>query len=387
MPKIVRILNRFNVGGPTYNVAYLTKYISPNYTTVLVGGQKNDNEASSEYILQQLNISYTIIPEMRRSIGIWSDIQALRRIIRILKTEKPDIVHTHAAKAGTLGRIAAWYCGVPYIYHTFHGHVFHSYFNPIITKIFIVIEKFLASRCTAIVAISELQKHELGTIFSICSPQKIEIIPLGFDLGKFTQNLDEKRKQFRQTYSIADNEIAIGIVGRLVPIKNHPLFIEAFSQCLAKTTKSIRAFIIGDGEIRAQLEELWNSLEADIHTSKLTFTSWIQDVDVVYAGLDIVCLTSHNEGTPVSLIEAQAAGKPIVSTNVGGIQNIVEENKTALLTTNTVTDFTEKLLQIIENDELRETMSAYSQTFSTEKFSYKRLCLDMEGMYEKYMRN
>lgn len=109
MPKIVRILNRFNVGGPTYNVAYLTKYISPNYTTVLVGGQKNDNEASSEYILQQLNISYTIIPEMRRSIGIWSDIQALRRIIRILKTEKPDIVHTHAAKAGTLGRIAAWY--------------------------------------------------------------------------------------------------------------------------------------------------------------------------------------------------------------------------------------------------------------------------------------
>ncbi|HOS84384.1 MAG TPA: glycosyltransferase [Bacteroidales bacterium] len=387
MPKIVRILNRFNVGGPTYNVAYLTKYISPNYTTVLVGGQKNDNEASSEYILQQLNISYTIIPEMRRSIGIWSDIQALRRIIRILKTEKPDIVHTHAAKAGTLGRIAAWYCGVPYIYHTFHGHVFHSYFNPIITKIFIVIEKFLASRCTAIVAISELQKHELGTIFSICSPQKIEIIPLGFDLEKFTQNLDEKRKQFRQTYSIADNEIAIGIVGRLVPIKNHPLFIEAFSQCLAKTTKSIRAFIIGDGEIRAQLEELWNSLEADIHTSKLTFTSWIQDVDVVYAGLDIVCLTSHNEGTPVSLIEAQAAGKPIVSTNVGGIQNIVEENKTALLTTNTVTDFTEKLLQIIENDELRETMSAYSQTFSTEKFSYKRLCLDMEGMYEKYMRN
>jgi len=387
MPKIVRILNRFNVGGPTYNVAYLTKYISPNYTTVLVGGQKNDNEASSEYILQQLNISYTIIPEMRRSIGIWSDIQALRRIIRILKTEKPDIVHTHAAKAGTLGRIAAWYCGVPYIYHTFHGHVFHSYFNPIITKIFIVIEKFLASRCTAIVAISELQKHELGTVFSICSPQKIEIIPLGFDLEKFTQNLDEKRKQFRQTYSIADNEIAIGIVGRLVPIKNHPLFIEAFSQCLAKTTKSIRAFIIGDGEIRAQLEELWNSLEADIHTSKLTFTSWIQDVDVVYAGLDIVCLTSHNEGTPVSLIEAQAAGKPIVSTNVGGIQNIVEENKTALLTTNTVTDFTEKLLQIIENDELRETMSAYSQTFSTEKFSYKRLCLDMEGMYEKYMRN
>lgn len=386
MPKIVRILNRFNVGGPTYNVAYLTKYISPAYKTVLAGGQKNDSEASSEYILRQLELSYTIIPEMKRSIGIWNEFKALRKIIRIIKTEKPDIVHTHAAKAGTLGRIAAWYCGVPYIFHTFHGHVFHSYFNSIVTKIFIAIERFLAARCTAIVAISDLQKHELGTVFKICPPHKIEVVPLGFDLEKFTQNLVKKRLQFRMIYALQPDEIAIGIVGRLVPVKNHALFIESFSACLSKTTKPIRAFIIGDGEMRTQLESLWATIEPDVHNTSLTFTSWIQEVDVAYAGLDIVCLTSHNEGTPVSLIEAQAAGKPIVSTDVGGIQNIVEENKTALLTKNSVEEFSSALLQLIENDSLRETMSSYSQQFSIDMFSYKRLCSDMERMYEKYMK-
>lgn len=386
MPKIVRILNRFNVGGPTYNVAYLTKYINPQYTTVLLGGKKNDSEASSEYILKQLDIAYTIIPEMQRSIGIWNEIKALHKLIHIIKTEKPDIVHTHAAKAGTLGRIAAWYCGVPYVFHTFHGHVFHSYFRSVVTKVFILIERLLAKTCTAIVAISDLQKHELGTVFKICPPHKIEVIPLGFDLEKFTQNTEEKRAQFRQEYGIESNEIAIGIVGRLVPVKNHSLFIQAFSTCLSKTSKPLRAYIIGDGELRTELETLWNTTEPDIHNKKLTFTSWIQDVDVAYAGLDIVCLTSHNEGTPVSLIEAQAAGKPIVSTNVGGIQNIVEENLTAFLTTNTIEDFSQKLLEIIQNDELRQSMSTHSQQVSIEKFGYKRLCTDMERMYEKYMK-
>jgi len=385
MPKIVRILNRFNVGGPTYNVAYLTKYISSEYSTILLGGQKNESEASSEYILQELDVAYTIIPEMKRSIGIWNEIKALRKLIRIIKTEKPDIVHTHAAKAGTLGRIAAWYCGLPYIFHTFHGHVFHSYFNPLTTKIFITIEQLLAKTCTAIVAISDIQKHEIGTVFKICPPHKIEVIPLGFDLERFTKDIQTKRLQFRQQYNLEHNEIAIGIVGRLVPVKNHELFIQAFQKCLHISTKPIKAFIIGDGEMRHELESLWNTLEPGENNSKLTFTSWIQDVDVAYTGLDIVCLTSHNEGTPVSLIEAQAAGKPIVSTNVGGIQNIVIEGKTALLTNNTVEDFSNKLLQIIENEELQKQMSNHSQLFSIEKFGYKRLCKDMEHMYEKYI--
>ena len=247
MTKILRILNRFNVGGPTYNVAYLTKYLSDEYTTVLIGGEREESEASSEYILKELDIPYTIVPDMKRSISLKNDIKALREIISIKKKKKPDIVHTHASKAGMLGRLAAKICGVPYIFHTFHGHVFHSYFGKKKTSFFIHLERLLARWSTAIIAISDKQKHELGDIYKICPPEKIQVVPLGFDLHKFTEQTDEKRKQFRTQYNLQDDEIAIGIVGRLAPVKNHEMFIDAIFNCQKQTSKKIRAFIIGDG--------------------------------------------------------------------------------------------------------------------------------------------
>lgn len=383
MTKILRILNRFNVGGPTYNVAYLTKYLSNEYTTVLIGGEREESEASSEYILKELDIPYTIVPDMKRSISLKNDIKALREIISIIKKEKPDIVHTHASKAGMLGRLAAKICGVPYIFHTFHGHVFHSYFGKKKTSFFIHLERLLARWSTAIIAISDIQKHELGDIYKICSPEKIQVVPLGFDLHKFTEQTDEKRKQFRTQYNLQDDEIAIGIVGRLAPVKNHEMFIDAICNCQKQTSKKIRAFIIGDGELAEQLQTYCKNTNTE---QIITFTSWIKDVDVAYAGLDIVALTSFNEGTPVSIIEAQAAGKPVVSTNVGGISDIVQEDETALLSEIDTEKFTEKLTRLINDDDLREKMSEKSRQFSDSKFSYVRLCTDMENVYKKFMK-
>lgn len=383
MTKILRILNRFNVGGPTYNVAYLTKYLSDEYTTVLIGGEREESEASSEYILKELDIPYTIVPDMKRSISLKNDIKALREIISIIKKEKPDIVHTHASKAGMIGRLAAKICGVPYIFHTFHGHVFHSYFGKKKTSFFIHLERLLARWSTAIIAISDIQKHELGDIYKICPPEKIQVVPLGFDLHKFTEQTDEKRKQFRTQYNLQDDEIAIGIVGRLAPVKNHEMFIDAICNCQKQTSKKIRAFIIGDGELAEQLQTYCKNTNTE---QIITFTSWIKDVDVAYAGLDIVALTSFNEGTPVSIIEAQAAGKPVVSTNVGGISDIVQEDETALLSEIDTEKFTEKLTRLIYDDELREKMSEKSRQFSDSKFSYVRLCTDMENVYKKFMK-
>ena len=383
MTKILRILNRFNVGGPTYNVAYLTKYLSDEYTTVLIGGEREESEASSEYILKELDIPYTIVPDMKRSISLKNDIKALREIISIIKKEKPDIVHTHASKAGLLGRLAAKICGVPYIFHTFHGHVFHSYFGKKKTSFFIHLERLLARWSTAIIAISDIQKHELGDIYKICPSEKIQVVPLGFDLHKFTEQTDEKRKQFRTQYNLQDDEIAIGIVGRLAPVKNHEMFIDAICNCQKQTSKKIRAFIIGDGELAEQLQTYCNNTNTE---QIITFTSWIKDVDVAYAGLDIVALTSFNEGTPVSIIEAQAAGKPVVSTNVGGISDIVQEDETALLSEIDTEKFTEKLTRLINDDDLREKMSEKSRQFSDSKFSYVRLCTDMENVYKKFMK-
>lgn len=394
MTKILRILNRFNVGGPTYNVAYLTKYLPDEYETTLIGGLKEDSEASSEYVLQELNIPYQIIPEIQRGINLKRDYQAFRKVVEIIRQEKPDIVHTHASKAGMIGRLAAIYCKVPYIFHTFHGHIFHSYFGKAKTSFFINLERLLARKTTAIIAISDIQKHELSDIYKICPASKIEVVPLGFDLNRFSENCAEKRTKFRTEYSVSDDEIAIGIVGRLASVKNHTFFIDAVDRCVTQNPNTkIRAFIIGDGELNEELQTYCKArnIPFNIHTDSkfdcpITFTSWIKDVDKAYAGLDIVALTSLNEGTPVSIIEAQAAGKPIVATNVGGIRDIVEDGRTALLSEINIDSFTKNLNNIITNSELRRTMSENSKSFSSKKFSYERLCSDMEKVYKKHCR-
>lgn len=389
MPKVLRIINRFNLGGPTYNVAYLTKYLAPEFEMLLVGGMKDETEASSDYILKKLGIDPVIIPSMRRSINPFNDYEAYSELKKIIREFKPDIVHTHAAKAGTLGRLAAFSCNVPIVVHTFHGHVFHSYFGSFSTAAFKTIERQLAKRTSAIVAISDKQKDELANIHHIAPAEKIKVISLGFDLDRFRDNMEQKRISFRKQFDLDEDEIAIGIIGRLVPVKNHALFLKSIQYVLKNTKKKVRAFIIGDGEERGNIIETAKELrlnycEGSENTPKvaLTFTSWIRDADWALAGLDILCLTSFNEGTPVSLIEAQAAGKPIVSTNVGGIENIVLKDKTALLSElNDNRSFSENLLKLVESADLRQQFGSKGWAFVKEKFHYNRLISEMKALY------
>jgi glycosyltransferase involved in cell wall biosynthesis len=391
--RILRIINRFNLGGPTYNVAYLSKYISPEFETMLVGGAKGDTEESSDFIVSSLDLQPTIIEEMQREIDLKNDFAAYKKIKKIIQEFKPDIVHTHAAKAGTIGRLAAYNCGVPIIIHTFHGHVFHSYFGKLKTAFYKNIERYLATKSTAIIAISEKQKDELTRIHRICNANKVVVIPLGFDLRKFQTNQDEKRKAFRDKYNVSDDELVIAIIGRLVSIKNHALFLEGIKIVSEQTAQKIRAFIIGDGDARATIESKATALNLPFtdalksnEKTLLTFTSWIKDIDVALAGSDIIALTSFNEGTPVSLIEAQAANKPIVSTNVGGIENVVLPDITALLCeNNNVMQFVEQLLKVTENKALRLKMAEQGWNHVRDKFHFSRLVSDMEEMYKKLL--
>lgn len=392
MPRILRIVNRLNLGGPTYNVAYLTKYLSNNYETLLLAGMKDEAEASSEFILNKLNITPVYLAEMRRSINPLDDFRSYQKIKSIIREFKPDIVHTHAAKSGALGRLAAHHCNVPVIVHTFHGHVFHSYFNPLKTKIFIEIEKYLAGISTGIVAISNLQKQELAGTFSICAAQKISVIPLGFELEKFQEEYSRKRSAFRMKYKIEDDEIAVGIIGRLVPVKNHPLFLKAMNHVFKKTTKKVKAFIIGDGEERENILKMAQSLSLQCSTGtsapapSVTCTSWITNIDEAMAGLDIVAMTSLNEGTPVSLIEAQAANKPIVSTAVGGIEDIVLPGETALLSQNgNAEQFAGNLLLLIEDDTLRLKFGKQGYLFVKNRFGFQRLVDETDLFYRKLL--
>ena len=386
MKKILRIINRFNLGGPTYNAAYLTKYLEPDYETLLIGGQHDESEKSSMHILDNLGLKPIIIPEMQRSLNPYKDQIAFKKIQNIIKEFKPDIVHTHAAKAGALGRRAAYKMGVNQIYHTFHGHVFHSYFGNFKTRIFKEIEKNLAKKSTKIIAISEIQKSELSKIHKICPENKIEVIPLGFDLERFNTDKDSKRKEFRKKWNLKEKEIAIGIIGRLVPIKNHKFFIDAVQEVLKKSKVPIRAFIVGDGEEKQNIINYIKNknLDFSLNYNPATFhlTSWIKEIDRVNSGMDIICLTSLNEGTPVSLIEAQASGKPIVSTKTGGIENIVLENKTALLSEkNDLHNFSKNLLSLVNDSNKRKLFSKFGLEKSKD-FHYDQLVNNIKNLYE-----
>jgi len=386
MKKILRIINRFNLGGPTYNAAYLTKYLEPEYETLLIGGQHDESEKSSMHILDNLGLKPIIIPEMQRSLNPYKDQIAFKKIQNIIKEFKPDIVHTHAAKAGALGRRAAYKMGVKQIYHTFHGHVFHSYFGSFKTRIFKEIEKNLAKKSTKIIAISEIQKRELSKIHKICPEKKIEVIPLGFDLERFNTDKDSKRKEFRKKWNLKENEIAIGIIGRLVPIKNHKFFIDVIQEVLKKSEFPVRAFIVGDGEEKQNIINYIKNknleFSLDYTPARFQLTSWIKEIDRVNSGMDIICLTSLNEGTPVSLIEAQASGKPIVSTKTGGIENIVLENKTALLSEkNDLQNFSKNLLSLVNDSNKRKLLSKFGLEKSKD-FHYDQLVNNIKNLYE-----
>ncbi|OQA11678.1 MAG: D-inositol 3-phosphate glycosyltransferase [Bacteroidetes bacterium ADurb.Bin397] len=384
MPKVLRIINRLNLGGPTYNAAYLSKYLAPEFETLLVAGIKEDDEESSEFIVTDMGLQPVYIPEMRREINFTNDRIAYQKIKKLIAEFKPDIVHTHAAKAGTLGRLAAANSGVPVILHTFHGHVFHSYFNPLKTAVFKSVERYLSKKSTAIIAISDIQKEELCAKHKVCKPAQTVVIPLGFDLTRFQTDQLAKRAAFRTEYKINDDTVAIAIVGRIVPVKNHELFIRGFAAVKAAYKGKVKGFIIGDGDDRSKMEQIAESL--GLTSEDLVFTSWIFDVDRPLAGCDIVAMTSLNEGTPVSLIEAQAAGKPIVTTEVGGIGNVVIPGKTALLSpSQDLEGFTQNLLKLVEDKALRANMSALGWEHVRQRFHYERLVGDMRKLYTKLL--
>lgn len=391
MPKVLRIINRFNLGGITYNVSYLSKYLPAEYETHLIGGPEEEGEESSLYIPESLGLKPILVQELKRSINPLSDYFAYKKIKKIIKEFKPDIVHTHASKAGAIGRLAAANCKVPVIVHTFHGHVFKGYFSGFKTSIFKTIERYLSKKSSAIVAISDIQKKELTQEYKVCDVKKTHVIKLGFDLQKFTDKKEEKRKNFREKYILQEDELAIVIIGRLAPIKNHYLFIDAIEHLAKNCDKKIKAFIIGDGETKNDLIGYIKNKNLSFATQPDTkalfiFTSWIREVDVALAGADLVCLTSKNEGTPVSLIEAQAAGKFIITTNVGGIKDILNPKCGLLSEANDTETYKKNLLHAVTNfEKISKTANAASEEVIKE-FSYTRLCREMDELYRKLLK-
>lgn len=386
MIKVLRIINRFNLGGPIYNASYLTAYLGDEFETKLIGGPAEVGEANAVYIPESLGISVEIIEEMQRSVGIQKDRLALKKIRSIIQEFKPDIVHTHASKAGALGRKAAFAEKVPVIVHTFHGHVFEGYFGSGKTMLYKLIERQLARKSSAIIAISELQKMALAEQHKIAPASKFEIIPLGFDLTRFQQNNSIRRVEFRNELQFSEKTIVIGIIGRLVPIKNHELLLNALKLIETELQQKVVLLIIGDGELKHELKQKVKMLDFSALVD-VQFYGWAKNIEKILPGLDIVALSSINEGTPVSLIEAQAANIPVISTNVGGVLNVVDNGNTGFVVEkNEVQSYAKMLLKLINKQEIREKMSQNGWNFVQQKFSYKRLCDDVRQLYIKLLQ-
>ena len=326
--RILRIIARLNIGGPAIQAVFLSgPDMEPGYRSTLVCGQIGPYEGDMTYLAQEKGINPVIVPELGRELSPLKDLSGFIALRRIIKKNRPLVVHTHTAKAGTLGRLAVFSLNFARpnhrkikTVHTFHGHVFHSYFGEFKSMAFRLIEKLLAKSTDMIVALSHSQSRDIEFRFGIAGSEKIRIIPLGFDLRPFKE-CDNYRSDMRYRLLPDDNVFCLGMIGRLTAIKNNHLLLEAAAKI--KSWRDIEKFhflIIGDGELRKELEQ--KTLELGI-SDYITFTGWQRDLPPFYGALDGVVLTSQNEGTPVALIEAMAAGKPIISAQVGGVKDLL----------------------------------------------------------------
>jgi len=337
--KIVRVIARLNVGGPAKHVVWLTKGLqSAECESLLVAGTVPPGEDDMGYFATEMGVAPGFVPEMSREISA-KDALTIWKLYKLFLRERPDIVHTHTAKAGTVGRVAGLFyrwltpnalLGRPRacrFVHTYHGHVFHSYYGPLKTRIFLLIEKALAKFITdRIVVVSEQQRREINEQFRVGRADQFSVILLGLDTSVFA-NWKERGRSFRDELGLRVDDILVGIVGRLTEIKNHELFLRTAAlfkdTFLGESPKArVRFIVVGDGALREVLEQQARSLGL---AEDVIFTGSRRDLENVYPALDIVALTSRNEGTPLTLIEAMANARPVISTAVGGVVDLLGE--------------------------------------------------------------
>ena len=406
--KIVRIIGRLNVGGPARHVVWLTKELQTNgFKSVLLAGTIPEGEEDMSYFASENAVEPFFIEEMSRELSP-KDIVSLWKVFRRLKLEKPDVIHTHTAKAGTVGRAAGFlyrwltwetFLGKPRcvkLIHTFHGHVFHSYYGNLKTGIFLFIEKMLARFATdRIVVISRQQFGEIHEKFGVGKREQFKIIPLGIDLQPFA-DWRTKQNVLREEIGAGNDEILIGLVGRLTEVKNHQLFLQVASIYKENPgSLNLKFIIIGDGHLREKLESEAETLGVK---DSIVFLGNRNDADVFYAGLDIVALTSFNEGTPLSLIEAMANEKAVISTRVGGVVDLlgkVKEQKEDFqicergisVAAQNAEGFYNGLIYLATNKTLRKTFAENGKSFVATQYGKARLVNDIENLYREVIEN
>ncbi len=403
--KIVRIIARLNVGGPARHVIWLTKDLQDSeFDSTLVAGSVPPGEEDMSYLAHESGIEPVYIEQMSRELSA-NDLVSLFKLYHLLKKEEPDIVHTHTAKAGTVGRSAAllyrWFTwrtliGKPRkvrIVHTFHGHIFHSYYGRLRTRLFVFIERLLARLATdKIVVITAQQLFEINRSVGIGKPEQFEAIKLGIDLEPFGNAIG--RSELREQYGVAHDELVVGIVGRLTEIKNISLFLQAveiYSRSEPETRPKLRFVIVGDGHLREGLE---NEARERGVSEIVNFLGNFTDIAKLYSGLDIVALTSFNEGTPLSLIEAMASGRAVIATKVGGVIDLLGEVRSSAdsfdicergigVESGSAAGLLNGLIYLANDPATRSKLASAGSEFAIANYARERLSDDIRSLYRR----
>jgi glycosyltransferase involved in cell wall biosynthesis len=380
--RICRVIARMNLGGPAVHIIQLTSGLDANrFEQIVVAGVEGPGEASLVPEARARGLEVRVVPELGRELRARDDLVALWKLYRLFRCWRPDVVETHTAKAGTLGRLAALLAGVPVRVHVFHGHVLRGYFGPAKTRLFVEIERALARISTRIVTLGEIQRCDiLG--FGIGTPEKVVSIPLGFELGPFLALPAGGRAALRTELGLVgaggDSVPLLGIVARLVPIKAHEVFLAAAARILERVPEA-QFIVAGDGERRAALEAM---AAVPPLTGHVHFLGWRADMPALYAGLDLVLLTSDNEGMPSSIIEAMAAGKPVVATDVGGVRSLVSDGETGYLVPSRDADaLAEACLRLLGDPAARERMGHAARRAVYPRYDVSTLITTMDGFY------
>ncbi len=376
--RVLRAITRLNIGGPAIHAILLTEALDDGlaFTSTLVAGTTSPTEGNLQDMAAAHGVRPVLLTELGREISPADDVVALAKMVRLIRQQRPDVVHTHMAKAGTVGRLAAHLCGVPLIVHTYHGHVFHSYFSPTKTRVFLTIERALGLATDRIIVLGDGQRDEIAH-FGVAPKQKLEPIPLGLELGQFL-NAENARGRFRRELGIEASTPLIGIVARLVPIKAHEVFFEAAREIL-RDVPSAKFVVVGDGERRDELAQLVPRLGI---TESVLFVGWRRDMLNVYADLDVVGLSSLNEGSPVALIEAMASGRPVVSTSVGGVPEVVVHGLTGLTVPPANPHaMAEAILCLLRDRELAARLAEAGRRHVYPRYDSTRLVDDVRTLY------
>ncbi len=399
--RILRLIARLNIGGPANQAITLSSELPRDqYQTLLVYGSLSPGEGDMTYLTRDKGFHRFNIKALGRNISLLDDLKSLLVIRNIIKRFKPDILHTHTAKAGTLGRLAVLSLRASIltsmkirVFHTFHGHTFHSYFNPLKTFFFIQVERFLARSTDRVIVVSEQQKKDICDTFKIADERKVKIIRLGFDLSAYGKIAANHRTNLPDSVTCQNSEaFRVGIVGRLAAVKNHMLLFKAINYLRAWTKiDRFRFIIVGDGELKTELVAEANKLNV---SEAITFSGWQKNMVAVYTQLDAVVLTSKNEGTPVAIIEAMAASKPVIATAVGGVPDLIGravDKKTdgfqigergLMLPSENAEALAGALLFVMENrNELKPTIRR-AKAFALTNYSKQRLLNDIKTLYK-----